>query len=78
VPITYVRSEAHEPWFEPALAAALESLTRRQRVAVILVHGYGWQLREVAEVCGLAVTTVQNHLERGLAKLRAALEVPEP
>jgi RNA polymerase sigma factor (sigma-70 family) len=56
---------------------ALESLTHRQRLAVVLVYGYGWQLREVAETCGLAVTTVQNHLERGLAKLRTALEVFE-
>jgi len=75
IPTTYVPNEVHEPWFEPALAAALDSLTRRQRLAVVLVYGYGWQLREVAETCGLAVTTVQNHLERGLAKLRTALEV---
>jgi RNA polymerase sigma factor (sigma-70 family) len=77
IPITYVPNDVHEPWFEPGLAAALESLTRRQRLAVVLVYGYGWQLREVAETCGLAVTTVQNHLERGLAKLRTALEVSE-
>jgi DNA-directed RNA polymerase specialized sigma24 family protein len=78
MPITYVPIEVREPWFEPGLAAALESLSRRQRLAVVLVYGYGWQLREVAETCGLAVTTVQNHLERGLAKLRIALEVSEP
>jgi len=77
LPSAYVPDDVHEPRFEPGLAAALESLTRRQRLAVVLVYGYGWQLREVAEVCGLAVTTVQNHVERGLAKLRAALEVPE-
>jgi DNA-directed RNA polymerase specialized sigma24 family protein len=77
MPVAYVPNDATEPWFEPGLASALDSLTRRQRLAVVLVYGYGWQLREVAETCGIAVTTVQNHLERGLAKLRAALEVSE-
>ena len=62
---------ASESWVEPALPAALAELTERQRLAVGLVHGYGWTLREVAELCGLRVTTVQNHLERGLAHLRA-------
>jgi DNA-directed RNA polymerase specialized sigma24 family protein len=76
-PLVPYGSEATlEPWYEPRLASALASLTERQRVAVVLVYGFEWQLREVAEVCGVAVTTVQNHLERGLAKLRAAMEVP--
>ena len=73
----FVRPEASESWVEPALPAALAELTERQRLAVGLVHGYGWTLREVAELCGLRVTTVQNHLERGLAHLRARLEVRE-
>jgi DNA-directed RNA polymerase specialized sigma24 family protein len=67
--------EESEHWFEPGLAKALSSLTQRQRSVVVLVHGFGWTLREVAEVSGLKVTSVQNHLERGMAKLRAALEV---
>jgi len=37
------------------------------------VHGFGWTLREVAELTGTSVSTVQNHLERGLAHLRRAL-----
>jgi DNA-directed RNA polymerase specialized sigma24 family protein len=65
----------HEPRVEPKLRAALEALTEHQRVAVVLVHGYGWTMREVAELDGIAVTTVQNHLDRALRKLRAALEV---
>jgi len=59
---------------EPALVPALKSLTDRQRAAVVLVHGFGWTIREVAELTGTKVTTVQNHLERGLGKLRRALE----
>ena len=42
-------------------------------MAVVLVHGFGWQLRDVAELQEIAVTSVQNHLQRGLAKLRECL-----
>jgi DNA-directed RNA polymerase specialized sigma24 family protein len=59
--------------FEPGLPAALATLSQRQRLAVVLVHGYGDTLREVAELTGLRRTSVQNHAERGLARLRAAL-----
>ena len=65
------------PWVEPALPAALSELSESQRTAVVLVHGFGWTLREVAELTGVKPTTVQNHLERGLAKLRNAMEVHE-
>src|SRR5580698_1154390 len=61
--------------FEPALGPALAALTERQRVAVVLVHGYGWTAREVAEVTGIKTTTVQSHVERGLARLRSQLQV---
>jgi DNA-directed RNA polymerase specialized sigma24 family protein len=71
----FVRPEAAEPWYEPNLARALEHLTEGQRTAVVLVHGFGWTMREVAECTGVQVTSVQNHLERGLRKLRAALKV---
>ena len=69
--------EHHEHWVEPGLPAALESLSERQRTAVVLVHSFEWTQKEVAEVLGLSATTVQKHLERGLAKLRAALEVDD-
>jgi DNA-directed RNA polymerase specialized sigma24 family protein len=68
---------AGEPWVEPALPAALLALSEGQRTAVVLVHGFGWTLREVAELTRVKPTTVQNHLERGLARLRAALEANE-
>lgn len=61
--------------FEPGLPKALATLTERQRLAVVLVHGYGCTLREVAELTGTKPTTVQNHLGRGLARLRNSLGV---
>jgi RNA polymerase sigma-70 factor (ECF subfamily) len=66
-----------ERWVEPELPRALAALTEPQRIAVVLIHGFGWTQREVAEMTGVKPTTVQNHLERGLARLRAALEVHE-
>jgi DNA-directed RNA polymerase specialized sigma24 family protein len=64
-----------EPRVEPGLLAAVASLSEAQRVAVVLVHGYEWTLREVADLTGVTVSTVQTHVERALGKLRAALEV---
>jgi RNA polymerase sigma-70 factor (ECF subfamily) len=75
--VLFARADAAEPWIEPGLGEALAALSERQRLAVGLVHGYGWTLREVADVCGLRVTTVQNHLERGLARLRTLLGVSQ-
>jgi RNA polymerase sigma factor (sigma-70 family) len=61
--------------FEPGLPRALAALTQRQRLAVVLIHGDGYTLREVAELTGIRPTTVQNHLSRGLARLRSLLGV---
>lgn len=68
-------SEAVAPWIEPGLPAALDGLSEQQRVAVVLAHGYGCTQREIGDLLGVAPSTVQNHVERGMAKLRAALEV---
>ena len=73
--LLFARTEPPEPWYEPALAPALSMLTESQRTAVVLVHGFGWTMAEVAEMTGIKVTSVQNHLDRGLKKLRAALKV---
>ena len=74
----FAPEEKGDPEFEPGLEPALRALSDRQRTAVVLVHGFEWTLREVAELTGTKVTTVQNHLERGLAKLRHALEGGTP
>jgi DNA-directed RNA polymerase specialized sigma24 family protein len=71
----FVSVPSSEPWIEPNLGAALVSLSVAQRTAVVLVHGFGWTMKEVADCTGIRVTTVQNHLDRGLRKLRAELKV---
>src|SRR5690349_24625341 len=69
--------ECGEYSFEPVLPKALAVLTQRQRLAVVLVHGYGYTLREVAELTGIGPTTVRNHLSRGLSRLRSLLGVDD-
>ena len=64
-----------EHWFEPGLPAALAHLSEMQRVSVMLVHGWGWTFREVAEHMGVATGTVQVHIERAMARLRDDLKV---
>jgi DNA-directed RNA polymerase specialized sigma24 family protein len=40
----------------------------------VLVHGYAMSQREAAETLGIAVSTLREHLERGMTKLRDELE----
>jgi DNA-directed RNA polymerase specialized sigma24 family protein len=63
------------PWVEPALPLALMHLSEMQRVTVLLVHSFGWTFREVASHLGVSAGTVQNHVARGMAKLRDELKV---
>jgi DNA-directed RNA polymerase specialized sigma24 family protein len=77
VPVLFERPDHTEALYEPALMRLLAELPERQRVAVVLVHGFNWTTREVSDLTGLAPSTVHTHLERGLSKLRAALEVAD-
>jgi len=63
------------PWIEPGLTTALEKLSEKQRVVVMLTHGYDWTHAEVADLLGVSVGTVQRHKERALGRLRKALGV---
>ncbi len=65
------------PWFEPGLGPAIASLSEKQRAAVVLVHGYGWSVTEVAEMWGVTFSTVRAHVDRAMAKLRRKLGVEE-
>ena len=66
-----------EPWVEPGLPAAIENLSENQRTAVILTSGYQWTFAEVAELLDVSISTVQSHVERGMAKLRDAMGVDD-
>jgi RNA polymerase sigma-70 factor (ECF subfamily) len=60
--------------FPAELADALNRLTINQRTAVFLTAAGGMHLDEVAELLGVSVSTVRNHIARGLSHLRADLQ----
>ena len=57
------------------LRRALGRLTTRQRTAVLLVHGHAYTLEETAQTLGCSISTLRNHLQRGLSRLRRELGV---
>ena len=65
--------ESANPWIEPALPGALDRLSDKQRVAVLLTKSFEWTFEETAEMLGVSVGTVEKHVERGMGKLRRAL-----
>lgn len=73
-----VAGSAESPWpIEPRLAAALERLSPSQRVAVLLIDGWGCTQAEAADTMGCRISTVRVHHRRGMAKLRDALGVED-
>lgn len=70
-----VRSDDTSPMVEPGLPSALARLSDRERTVVLLIHGYGWSMSEVADTLGIAKSTVQTHSERGMKSLRRKLGV---
>jgi DNA-directed RNA polymerase specialized sigma24 family protein len=62
------------PEINPELIPALAQLSAQQRTTVMLVHAFGWTIRDVARMLELAPSTIQTHLERGLERLRHQLE----
>ena len=53
----------------------LLTLPPRQRLAALLVHGYGYSYAEVADATGSSVASVRNDLHRAMKSLRKRLEV---
>jgi RNA polymerase sigma-70 factor (ECF subfamily) len=64
------------PLVEPGLDRALASLSSEQRVAVLLVYAFDWSYQDAADAMSIRVSSLGNHLARGLARLRRALGEP--
>ena len=64
-----------DPWIEPGLPAAVESLSEQQRVVVALLYGYEWSMSEVASFLEVSKSTVQSYAERAMASLRSSMWV---
>ncbi len=71
------QAPGHERTFEPGLDAALIALNDEQRVAVILVHCFGWTQPSVAELLEVELHTVRNRVHGGLSALRKSLGVEQ-
>jgi DNA-directed RNA polymerase specialized sigma24 family protein len=72
-PIVFTSPDVNDGLFEPKLRGALEAMPDRQRLCVVLVHGYGWRVTEVAELIACKPTTVRKHIDRGMRRLRHRL-----
>ena len=74
-PVLPAPAATHEVRIEPGLEGAIARLPERRRQALMLVHGFGWTMSEVAEALGISKSSVQTHCERGLASIRRTLGV---
>lgn len=59
--------------FDGDLAVALRRLPERQRLAVVMVHVYGWSPTEIGDLTDTPAVTIRSHLRRGLRHLRTEL-----
>jgi RNA polymerase sigma-70 factor (ECF subfamily) len=64
---------------EPAsdLVVALRKLSQKQRAAVVLHHGAGYPVKQVATILGSTNAAVKVHLSRGRKRLRELLHDEE-
>jgi len=67
--------DSYLPRFEPGLLPALAALSEQQRIIVVLVHGYGWSMTDVAALLDVSHSTIRTHIGRALSHLQKALEV---
>ena len=74
IPVTGDSAHFDPQRISPELVTAINGLSDQQRTVVMLVHAFGWTVRDVGEVLDLAASTVQTHCERALDRLRRILE----
>jgi DNA-directed RNA polymerase specialized sigma24 family protein len=74
-PIALPMLPAGDEWADmrPELPGALARLSGRQRAAVLLVHAHGETYADAAATLGMSVSTLRNHLNRGMRRLRTLL-----
>jgi DNA-directed RNA polymerase specialized sigma24 family protein len=74
--LVFPREPAHADFvpLDSDLFDALRRVSADQRVALVLVHGYGFSYSEAAEVLDTSVAAVTNHIHRGLRRVRRILE----
>lgn len=76
LPIGVLRTaDAASPDLSPELVPALARLSAQQRTVVLLVHAYSWSQADVATLLEISPSTVREHMNRALARLRDELEI---
>ena len=70
--VEFPREEFDPVWEDVAgdIFLSLGELKPLQRTCVVMVHAHGWSYREVAEIVGISVAAVTNHVHRGMQRLR--------
>lgn len=56
------------------LGLVLAKLPDKQRICVLLIHAHSWPYSDVAELLGIGVDAVNNHVHRGTKRLRILLK----
>ena len=72
-----LRLQAARLGWSPHCAGALRKLTERERIVVLLIHGWEWSYREVAELLDVSRSSIQTYMDRAMTKLRDSLRVTE-
>ncbi len=67
--------EVRLPWVEPRLPEIVSRLSEHQRIAVVLRNAFDWSYRDIADLLGTSIGTVQQHHARGMRRLRAGMGV---
>lgn len=62
---------------DAALRELVEALPIRQRMAVVLFYGYGYRVREVAELLGISEVNARTVLFRARRSLRRTMEMSD-
>ena len=82
-PLEEAFGQAAPAWSEPSLdrlivAEALSGLPARMRAAVALHHYADLTVPQAAQARGTSENTVKSQLREGMARLRQALDAPQP
>jgi DNA-directed RNA polymerase specialized sigma24 family protein len=60
----------HEDQSVHGVLELLAGVTEEQRQCILLIHAFDWTYEEVAELLGVSRSVVNNHVHRGLSRLR--------
>jgi len=58
-----------------SLYFALDSLSDKERTAILLYYMQGYDINEIAEITGASTNTVKQHLSRGRKHLKSLLTI---